>query len=236
MGPPRLSRRPNRLDAGHTVWSMIVRGWTLVAGAAGEAGPRRAWLWISVALLAVLALLAGMAMRAAGRGGGPEAWMVGVVAVCAGLLLTGEIVGVLAGIQAREAAKRALGALPPAYRISGRIRVRGHRRAAVIDHLVVGPDGRAWAVTVDGSTRPPRPGDPTDGLRPLLAVARRAAEFAREAARAGVLPEELRVPAGTQVMPCILVARRPMDMGMREGVLAFGATDAASAFGAEGMD
>ncbi len=194
--------------------------------ASGEAKPRRAWLWSAVGLLAALALIVGMVLRASRQGGGGEALMLGVVALCAGLLLTGEIIAVLQSVQAREAARTALGALPPAYRVSGRIRVRGRRRSAVVDHLVLAPDGRAWAVTVDGSTRPPRPGDPLDGLAPLLEAARKGAEFVREAAVAGVLPEELQPSATARVTPCILVARRPIEAGVRQGVLAFAGADA----------
>ena len=195
----------------------------------GAAHPRRGWLWAAVALSCGLALLVGFLLRAGLNGAGVETFLLAVLVALAAVLLIGEIVAALQVVQAREAARTALSALPVGYRISGRVRIRGGRRPAVADHVVVAPDGRAWAVTVDGSTRSPRPDDPTDGLGPLLSLARHAAATVQQAARACVLPPELGLPRGARVDPCILVARRPLRTGRREGVLAFAGADAAPA-------
>lgn len=190
---------------------------------------RRSWLWVGTGTLCVLALLVGMVVRAGTHAGGGDVLMVGLAAAGAVLFLAGEIVTVLQSVQAREAARSALAALPPDHRVSGRIRVRGAGRPVVVDHLVVRPDGAVFAVTVDGSTNPPRSGDRLDGLGRLLPAARRSAEVLQRAARAGVLPPRLGLPPRCSVHPCILAARRPLGTGQREGVLAFAAADAASA-------
>ncbi len=192
---------------------------------------RRAWLWVSAGALCLLALLVGMIFRTSTHGGGTAMLMAAVATAAAALFLAGEIVTVLQVVQAREATRTALASLPPGHRVSGRIRVRGAGRPVVVDHLVVRPDGIAFAVTIDGSTNPPRPGDTTDGLSRLLAQARRAAEVVQRAADAGVLPPELGLRSRIRVQPCILAARRPLRTGPREGVLACAAADAAHALG-----
>jgi hypothetical protein len=174
----------------------------------------------------------GFVIRAGGHGGGPLVAMTGGAGAALGLFIVAEIVAVLQVVQAREAAMAALAALPAGYAVSGRIRIRGAgRRPAVADHVVVCPDGRAFAVVVDGSTRPPRADDPRAGLGRLLPAAREAAEAVQKAAAAGVLPPGLRLRRGTVVQPAVLVARRPFGTGRREGVLAFAAADADAALG-----
>lgn len=195
--------------------------------------PRRLWLWAGLGLLAVLAVLVGAVLRAGTRGAGPEVLMLGAVGAAAALLLVGEVVVVLQAVQAREAADAALTALPAGHRVAGRIRIRGSGRPVLIDHVVVSPRGDVWAVTVDGSANPPRPGDPTDGLAALLPTARRAADALARAAQAGVLPPELGLGPRPRVRPCILAARRPLQRGPRQGVLAFSAAEAAEALGGE---
>ncbi len=154
--------------------------------------------------------------------------MIGGLAVGASLLLAVELLTVLQGVQGREAAAEALRALPAGVRVSGRVRVRGRGRPVVADHVVVGPSGDGWAVMVDGSTRPARMNDPFDGLRPLLGDAKRTASAVQEAARLGLL-DQTGLCVGASVRPAILVARRPLVAGERDGVLAFAAADAANA-------
>ena len=185
-------------------------------------------MWLGLAGLAFLAFLAGSSLRLRGPAAG-EAVMIGALAVGASLLLAVELLAVLQGVQGREAAAAALRALPTDVRVSGRIRVRGRGRPVVADHVVVGPSGDGWAVVVDGSTRPARVGDPLDGLRPLLSDAKRAAAAVQEAGRLGLLPAETGLGATSSVRPAILVARRPLVAGERDGVLAFAAVDAANA-------
>jgi|GEM_PF-5552647 len=203
--------------------------------AAEHGGPRpqpRSWLWVGTGALCLLALLVGMIVRAGTHAGGASLLMAGLVAAAAILFLAGEIVTVLQAVQAREAARAALAALPPGHRVSGRVRVRGAGRPVVVDHLVVRPDGAVFAVTIDGSTNPPRVGDPAEGLGRLLPAARHAAEVVQRAARAGVLPAELGLPVKAGVRPCILAARRPLSTGERDGVLTFSANDVVAALAA----
>ncbi len=190
--------------------------------------PKRYWLWLGLAGLALLAFLAGGSLRLRGPAAA-EAVMIGATALGASLLLAVELLSVLQGVQGREAAAAALRVLPHDLRVTGRVRIRGRGRPAVADHIVVGPTGDGWAVLVDGSTRPPRSGDPLDGLRPLLAAARRVAAAVQEAGRLGLLPPETGLGATSSVRPAILVARRPLAAGERDGVMAFAAGDAANA-------
>jgi hypothetical protein len=198
-----------------------------LARGGAAARPRRGWLWAAVAGCGALAVLVGFVIRAGAHGGGPVVAMTGGAGALLGLFIVAEVVSVLQTVQAREAAAAALAALPAGFSVSGRVRVRGAgRRPAVADHVIRCPDGRVLAVVVDGSTRPPRPGDPREGLGRLVEAARQAAEAVQRAAAAGVLPPELRVRPGARVQPAILVARRPLAPGRREGVLAFAAADA----------
>jgi len=201
--------------------------------AADQVRPRRTWLWVGLGGLCLLALLLGAAIRAGTHGGGVEALMIGLAGLAAVLLLAGELLVVLQATQAHEAAAAALAQLPSGHRVSGRIRVRGAGRPVVVDHVVVRPDGRAWAVLVDGSTNPPRPGDGSDGLARLLPTARRGAEVLARAAAAGVLPKELGLRRRTAIRPCILTVRRPLRTGERDGVLGVAAGDAATVLCAE---
>ncbi len=204
------------------------------AGAApGPAGralarPRRAWLWTVLLLIMLVSLLVGIVLRAGVRGGGgPTAVMIGVFGLLAVVYLAGEVMVILQDVQAREAGGAALAGLPDGFRISGRVRVSGLRgRPVCIDHVVVGPGDRAFAVVLDGSTRPPSRRDPLDGLGPLLGRARAAADALSAAARARVLPDRLGLDVETTVRPCILVVRRPLVPGERSGVLALAAGDA----------
>lgn len=195
---------------------------------------RRGWLWAGTALLGLLAVSVGMLLRAGRHGGGGALLMAALAVAGAVLFLTGETVAVLQAVQAREAAREALAALPPGHRVSGRLRVRGAGRPVVVDHLVVRPDGTVFAVTVDGSTNPPRPGDPLEGLGRILPAARRAAEIVQRAADAGVLPAELQLPRPAVVRPCILAARRPLALAHRQGVVTCSAADAVAALAADG--
>jgi hypothetical protein len=189
--------------------------------------PPRAWLWVALLALMVASLCAGIVLRAGVRGGGGAAvLLVGAFGVLAVLYLAAEVMVVLQEVQAREAARTALATLPPPCRVSGRVRVRGAGgRPVLVDHVVAVPGGSVYAVVVDGSTRPPRPGDSTDGLGPLVPRARRAAAAIAAAAAAGVLPERLGVGAGACIRPCILVVRRPLAPGERAGVLAVAGAD-----------
>ncbi len=189
---------------------------------------------MSVGGCLALSAIIGFVIRASLHGGGPALLMMGVLLGLCALFLLGEIVTALQVVQAREAAAEALARLPSGYRVSGRIRVRGAgRRPAVADHVVVCPDGRTFAVMVDGSTRPPRPGDPAEGLARLLGGARRVAESIQEAAAARVLPEELGLRPGSRVRPCIVVARRPVATAWHDGVLAVSAPEAAGVLARE---
>lgn len=188
--------------------------------------PARGWLWLAVAGCCLLAVLVGFILRAAAHGGGASVLMLGAAGAFAVLLLIAEVVAALQAVQAREASAAALAGLPAGFVVSGRVRIRGHGRPVVADHVVVAPDGRAWAVTVDGATRSPRPGDAADGLRTLLPAAKRAAEAVQRAAAARVLPPQMGLAPGTAVRPCILVARRPFATTAHEGVLAFPAAEA----------
>ena len=191
------------------------------------ARPRRAWLWTALLLIMLVSLLAGIVLRVGVRGGGPTAVIIGVFGLLAVVYLAGEVMVILQDVQAREAGEAALAGLPDGFRVSGRVRVSGLRgRPVCIDHVVVGPGDRAFAVVLDGSTRPPSRDDPLDGLGPLLGRARAAAAALSAAARARVLPDRLGIGVETTVRPCILVVRRPLGSGERRGVLAVSAGDA----------
>jgi len=205
-----------------------------VAGMAAVGRPRRRWLWAGLWTLMGVSLVAGLFLRVGLRDrGGPGLVAVGVVALAAALFLAGEVLVVLQDVQAREAAAEALGALPPGFRVTGRVRIAGAGpRPVVVDSVVVTPDGRAYAVVVDGSTRPPAPHDPYDGVGPLLPRARAAAEALAAAARARVLPARVGLGPTAEVLPCVLVVRRPFRGGPRDGVLAVGPRDLPEALSA----
>lgn len=216
----------------------FVKGWPPMPGGASvgtgsapspAARPRRRWLWITLLVIMGGALLGGVLLRVGAQDhGGASLIMIGLLALLAVLYLAGELMVVLQEVQAREAGRLALAALPAGYTVSGRVRVSGHGRPVCIDHVVVTPGGDAFAVVVDGSTRPPAPRDPLDGVGPLLPKARAAAVALMTAARAGVLPDRLLVHSRTPVRPCILVVRRPMSPGERAGVLTLSGSDAAT--------
>ena len=176
------------------------------------------------------ALVAGGLVRAGARdGGGAGIIVMGATALCAVLFLCMEVVAVLQGVQAREAVSATFRNLPDGFRCSGRVRVTGWgRRPVLVDQVVVTPEGEAYAVVVDGSTRPPAAGDPLDGVGALIPAARRAAEAVAAAAAARVLGG-VPLPPGVRVDPCIVVARRPITPGRRAGVFTVAAGDFAHA-------
>ncbi len=184
-------------------------------------------------MVLALAWLGGMLLRGGHSGLGPEGSMFGVITLLLAAGMATELLVTLQQVQAREIAVAAINGLPKRFRRLGRMRIQDGWRRVVIDQVVKGPKGRVFAIMVDGSTLPAVRGDRLDGLGRLIGPAKRAAQTLSKAAKAGALPRDLGMPQDAVVCPCILVVRRPLVTGERDGVLSFTAAEMPAALGAE---